>query len=66
MASLGIQIHSLTLQNEPQHSTPGYPSMLMSSQQQKELIRDHIGRMWSDHGIDTEIWIWDHNWDGAW
>ena len=40
---LGIPIHAVTLQNEPEHASPGYPTMRMTSSQQRDLIRDHVG-----------------------
>lgn len=60
---LGIPIHAISVQNEPLHETPGYPTMYMSWQDQNEFIRDYLGPLFLSSGIDTEILIYDHNWD---
>jgi len=62
----GITIDTLTLQNEPEHDTPGYPTMRMPWDVQRDIIRWHLGPRFRNEGINTEIIIWDHNWDGAW
>jgi len=62
----GINIDTLTLQNEPEHTTGGYPSMRMSWVIQRDIIRYHLGPKFRQEGITTEILIWDHNWSGAW
>ncbi len=59
----GIPIHALTVQNEPLHETSGYPTMYMPWQDQNVLIRDHLGPLFDEKGIQTEIIIYDHNWD---
>lgn len=64
-AEQGIEIDAFTTQNEPEHASGGYPTMAMSSEQQKQLIRDYLGPKLVEAGLNTEIVIWDHNWDGA-
>ena len=59
----GIPVHALTVQNEPLHETGGYPTMYMPWQDQNEFIRDHLGPLFEEEGLQTEIIIWDHNWD---
>jgi len=62
----GINIDTITLQNEPEHQTTGYPTMRMPWETQRDLIRYHIGPRFQQEGISTQIIIWDHNWDAAW
>ena len=62
----GIQIDTLTLQNEPEHDTPGYPTMRMTWNVQRDLIRDYLGPKFRQAGITTGILIWDHNWEQTW
>jgi glucosylceramidase len=62
---LGINIDALTVQNEPEHQTPGYPTMNMPWDVQRDLIKI-LGRRFAEEGITTEIIIWDHNWDATW
>ncbi len=62
MASEGIRIDAVTIQNEPEnpHNTP---SMLMTAEEQKVFVRDHLGPAFEAAGIDTKIVIFDHNCD---
>ncbi|WP_240479652.1 glycoside hydrolase family 30 protein [Paenibacillus wynnii] len=55
----GIPIYAMTLQNEPLLETD-YPSCYMSPERQKELALA-LKREFTEHGLDTEIWIFDHN-----
>ena len=59
----GITIDAVTLQNEPEHASGGYPTMQMSWQEQRDLIRDHLGPKLADAQLNTDIILWDHNWD---
>ncbi len=63
MESRGINITSITPQNEPLHYTAGYPCMEMQAEQQGEFIRDHLGPAFASEGISTKIIVYDHNWD---
>ncbi|WP_340008341.1 glycoside hydrolase family 30 beta sandwich domain-containing protein [Paenibacillus sp. FSL K6-0276] len=60
----GIPIFAMTLQNEPLLET-GYPSCHMTPERQKELAIA-LRRELDEHGIDTRIWIFDHNFSDAW
>ncbi len=62
MAAEGIRIDAVTLQNEPEnpHNTP---SMLMTADEQREFVRDHLGVVFEKAGIDTKIVVFDHNCD---
>ncbi|MCU0408484.1 MAG: glucosylceramidase [Bacteroidales bacterium] len=62
MQENGIIIDAVTVQNEPQHGGNN-PSMVMSSSQQAEFIRNHLGPVFRKEGITTKIIIWDHNCD---
>lgn len=65
MQNEGIRIDAITPQNEPLHSTAGYPCMLMQPAEQKAFIHDYLGPALRSAGIDTKIVIYDHNWDRA-
>lgn len=58
----GIPIHAVSIQNEP-HVMTNYPSMYMSSSDQVDFIKNHLGPAFKANGIDTKILAWDHNFD---
>lgn len=58
----GINIDAVTIQNEPHHGGNN-PSMEMSSTQQADFIKNHLGPAFQAAGISTKIIIWDHNCD---
>ncbi|MEV4641492.1 ricin-type beta-trefoil lectin domain protein [Actinoplanes sp. NPDC049548] len=60
----GVPIGYLSVQNEPQFSPPGYPGMLMSAQQQSDII-NNLGPKLRTAGLSTKILGWDHNWDNT-
>ncbi|MBI5857171.1 MAG: glucosylceramidase [Sphingobacteriales bacterium] len=60
MQARGITVHAVTVQNEPEHGGNN-PSMLMSSAQQAEFIKNNLGPAFQVAGITTKIVIWDHN-----
>lgn len=62
MQARGIRIDAVTPQNEPQHGGNN-PSMVMSSGQQAEFIKNHLGPAFKGAGLQTKIIIWDHNCD---
>jgi glucosylceramidase len=59
----GLPIDSLTPQNEPQHTTGSYPTMLMSADDQKTFVRDHLGPAIATAGLQTRLLVLDHNWN---
>ena len=62
MAKEGIAIDAITIQNEPEH--PGNtPSMTMTSSDQKEFVKEHLGPAFRKAAIKTKIIIYDHNCD---
>ena len=59
-----LPIRTLTLQNEPLH-TSNYPTMSMSATQQIDLIKNHVGPMFAAENISTKLLAYDHNWDNT-
>lgn len=59
----GVTIDTITPQNEPMHSSGGYPTMLVSAKGAQELVRDYLGPAFKQAGLSTRILIFDHNWD---
>ena len=58
----GFEIESITPQNEPLHDGNS-ASTYMSWEQQRNFIKDHLGPKFEAAGLDTKIWIYDHNFD---
>jgi glucosylceramidase len=61
----GIPIDSLTIQNEPEFTSPNYPTMSMSAEEQAKFIGQYLGPAFEDNEINTNIISYDHNWEGA-
>lgn len=62
MASEGITIDAITVQNEPLH--PGNnPSLLMEAIDQADFVKNHLGPAFEANLITTKIVIYDHNAD---
>lgn len=59
----GVPIYAITIQNEPQHVDPNYPTTLWSAEQQRDFIRDFLGPLFAAEKLSTQIWCWDHNWN---
>ncbi|MBK1896331.1 glycoside hydrolase family 30 protein [Chryseobacterium paridis] len=60
MKKEGITIDAITPQNEPLH--PGNnPSLYMTSDQQKDFIKNHLGPVFKSNRIKTKIVVYDHN-----
>lgn len=62
-AAHGLPITAVTVQNEPHHTTDGYPSMRMEAAEQAAFVREALGPAFEAAGIETKILVWDHNWD---
>lgn len=58
----GFKIESITPQNEPLHDGNS-ASTYMSWEQQRNFIKGHLGPAFEEAGLDTKIWIYDHNFD---
>lgn len=62
MATEGITIDAVTVQNEPEN--PGNtPSMVMTSDQQNDFVKNYLGPAFKTATIKTKIIIFDHNCD---
>ncbi len=61
----GIPIDSITIQNEPEFTSPNYPTMSMSAEEQAKFIGHYLGPVFESNGIETKIISYDHNWEGA-
>jgi glucosylceramidase len=61
----GIEIHAITVQNEPEFGPEAYPSCRWTAKQQRDFIRDHLGPLFEARGISTHIWAFDHNFNNA-
>ncbi|MCP5516984.1 MAG: hypothetical protein H7A45_06965 [Verrucomicrobiales bacterium] len=69
-AAEGIPVHAVTIQNEPgvdraKERDPDwfYPSCHWTGEQERDFIRDHLGPTFERHGLGTEIWCYDHNYN---
>ena len=63
-AKHGIEIDAITVQNEPltnQHG--GCPATLVSTKQEIALAGKYLPQAFKKAGLDTKIWILDHNYD---
>ncbi|MCL2665485.1 MAG: hypothetical protein FWE82_07730, partial [Defluviitaleaceae bacterium] len=64
-AEQGVKLHALTTQNEPLTGDGrATPACRFTWRMQKGVITA-LRREFDAHGIDTEIWIYDHNFDMA-
>ncbi|MCW3118612.1 MAG: glucosylceramidase, partial [Chitinophagaceae bacterium] len=62
MKEEGITIDAITPQNEPLH--PGNnPSLLMLATDQRDFIKKNLGPAFRTAGINTRIFVYDHNCD---
>ena len=62
-AEEGVPIDSMTVQNEPLHESPSYPSMRMEAHEQADFIGNHLGPALLQADLDTRVFVFDHNWD---
>jgi glucosylceramidase len=60
--SAGAPIDYMSVQNEPNFSPPGYPGMLMSAQQQVNIINNLVPKLRAA-GQNAKLLGYDHNWD---
>lgn len=58
----GLDIYAITPQNEPRHESLNYPSMLMSSTDQRDFVKV-LGKTFQENQIHSKIIAYDHNWD---
>jgi len=62
MEENGFTIEAVTPQNEPLNEGNS-ASTYMSSDQQREFVKKHLGPAFAKNGITTKIWAYDHNFD---
>ncbi|WP_161983001.1 glycoside hydrolase family 30 protein [Candidatus Frankia alpina] len=62
-AARGITVSAVTVQNEPGHSDPSYPTMTMSAAEQARFITTRLGPAFAAARLTTNIIGYDHNWD---
>src|SRR5690348_515483 len=60
MQAQGISIDAITPQNEPMFGGNN-PSMLLSASEEADFIKNHLGPAFQEAGINTKIFIFDHN-----
>lgn len=59
----GFPIWAVTLQNEPLYEPKDYMGMKMTAEEQRNVLRDHLGPAFAKAGLATKIMVYDHNWD---
>lgn len=60
----GINIDAVTVQNEPlTDQMGGCPATLISAKQEALLVGKYMPQAFKKAGLDTKIWIHDHNYD---
>ncbi|MDR2888481.1 MAG: hypothetical protein LBV33_01405 [Lachnospiraceae bacterium] len=58
----GIDVRALTSQNEPETDQCGrMPACYLHPEFEQRIVRDHLAPILREKGLDTEIWIHDHN-----
>ena len=69
-AAEGIPIHAVTVQNEPgvdrsKAKDPKwhYPSCRWTGESERDFIREHLGPAFRRHGLKTQIWCYDQNYN---
>jgi glucosylceramidase len=62
MATEGITIDAITLQNEPENPK-NTPSLLMTAEEQALFVKKHLGPAFKANNIKTKIIVFDHNCD---
>ena len=61
----GIEIDAVTVQNEPStDQRGGCPATLVSPQQEIALAGKYMPEAFKKAGLDTKIWVWDHDYVG--
>ena len=60
----GIAIRAFTVQNEPQCGRPGSPTCRWNPEQEAEIVGRILPKKLRAAGLDAQIWLWDHNYDG--
>jgi len=58
----GVPVWAVTLQNEPMFEPKDYMGLGMTGEQQRVVLRDHVGPAFEKAGLSTKIMVFDHNW----
>ncbi|MBN2152503.1 MAG: hypothetical protein JW839_13710 [Candidatus Lokiarchaeota archaeon] len=58
----GIDIHAITVQNEPHHNWYLMPTCWWDAENERDFIKHHLGPKIENAGLSTRIWCFDHNW----
>ena len=56
----GIQIHYITIQNEP-NAVQKWESCIFSAEDEAEFAMNYLYKCFRENGINTKILAWDHN-----
>jgi O-glycosyl hydrolase len=59
-AAQGLPIHSVTIQNEPQHTASDYPAMWLTPADEVSFVKNNLGPTLNGTGV--KIVSLDHNW----
>ena len=61
-ASEGVPVQALTSQNEVDTDQDGrMPACLWGQEYEIQFVRDHLGPLLEKNGVNTNIWVLDHN-----
>jgi glucosylceramidase len=63
MASEGIPVFALTLQNEPHFEPDDYPGMRLDNAARAKVLGQYLGPLLERQGKKVQLIEWDHNWD---
>ena len=58
----GLNVKMMSVQNEPE-AVQTWESCLVSAEEEAEYVKYHLYPALKKYGLDTEIYIWDHNRD---
>lgn len=61
-----VPIYAVAIQNEPLHTSPGYPTAYLSAADATAFIGQHLGPALASGGLSqVKILAYDHNWDNT-
>lgn len=52
----GVKIEQIHIQNEP-HADQKFPSCMWTGKEMRDFIKNHIGPVFKENKLDTEIWL---------
>jgi glucosylceramidase len=60
----GVEIDAVTVQNEVDTDQDGrMPACLWGQEYEIEFVKSHLGPLFRKEGVDTKIWVLDHNYN---